>query len=166
MQLLAAGCILTFLGTFSCYVWYSATEQNKYRGRHRAPLPLLTDMFTDWPVASSATMGAGTTLLFTAMSLILQHEGKMHTASCSVAQASCWLMISTSYAATMAESPALHNLSVFGFVASSTYTSNRAGACGFRAYNDAGIWGRVHTRAGCCLKKKTTLDLLNENACI
>lgn len=118
-HLLELGCTLTFLGTFACYILYSATEQKSYNARNRKPLPLLTDMFSDWPLASSTCMGTGSTLLFTAMAVILHWQGGAQLATCSLTQASCWIMICTS---AFSEYSMLHNASVLVFVSSSTYT--------------------------------------------
>jgi hypothetical protein len=61
---LVAGSVLTFVGTPAFYIWFAATERAKYTHK-RDPLPVVSDMFTHWPVLSSFCMGVGTALLFT-----------------------------------------------------------------------------------------------------
>lgn len=61
-----AGVFLCFGGTAVSYIWYTASAADLYSAR-RWPLPIVTDMFGDWPLVSCATMGLGTTLLFTGL---------------------------------------------------------------------------------------------------
>jgi hypothetical protein len=113
--LLQCACILTFVATILIYMWYASTEQHKYSVRNRKyPAPLLTDMFTDWPVLSSTSIGAGSTILSTSMAIL--HPELIWL--CLIAQVSSWTMISTSYAGDAHN--LIHNLSAFLFIGVST----------------------------------------------
>lgn len=63
---LLAGSIMSFIGTPIMYVVYAATEYELYSPR-RGPLPIITDMFGDWPLLSHAVTGVGLTLLFSGL---------------------------------------------------------------------------------------------------
>ncbi len=66
LYFLIIGSFLLFAGTPILYVFYSMSEYEMYSSR-RTPLPLLTDMFGDWPWLSSVIMGLGVTILFTGL---------------------------------------------------------------------------------------------------
>lgn len=61
---LLIGSILSFVGTPIAYIWYASTEQDSYHARLHKPLPLVTDMFTNWPLISGTLFGVGMSMLF------------------------------------------------------------------------------------------------------
>jgi hypothetical protein len=130
--ILISGCVLTFAATIAFYVWYAATEWESYSTR-RFPLPLITDMFTDWPVLSSASLGAGSTLLFTGvvgtsiarLPLDVAFSPRTNLVRAAVvAQASAWIVVCSSYNGRHPQEIVIwvHNVSVGVFIASSGIT--------------------------------------------
>jgi hypothetical protein len=98
------GYTLSFLVTPILFVWYTATEQESYSIR-RGIIPMVSDMFGDWPMLSSATMGIGMGLLFSSVLLVattlegldgamLAHVNTL-VRLCIIIQASLWIVIST-----------------------------------------------------------------------
>lgn len=71
---LLSGSILAFVCTPIAYVCYALTEQPRYHARHRQPLPIITDMFTDWPLLSSILFGTGMTMLFAGILVIVTYD--------------------------------------------------------------------------------------------
>lgn len=64
---LTLGSCMCFVGFPVMYVMYAINETASYNARNRDPLPLVTDVFGDWMLASSGVAGVGFTLLFTGM---------------------------------------------------------------------------------------------------
>jgi hypothetical protein len=98
------GALLIFMAIPVLYVLYAITEKSLYSSR-RWPLPIITDMFGDWPVLSSATMGVGVNMLFTIIAgVALVHINLKELAKtqalivglCIAVQASIWIVIPSS----------------------------------------------------------------------
>lgn len=130
--ILTVGSLLVYGGTPILYACYAATQSDKYSHR-RTPLPLLTDMFGDWPLSSSAVVGVGITLLFTGLiataiarippTLVPFHPRTKVVRYAAVTQASIWLVISSSahYPAGDDVMDWVHNISTFVFMVSTVY---------------------------------------------
>jgi hypothetical protein len=95
---MGVGYLLVFVTTTALFIAYAATEQASYNLR-RGPIPMVSDMFGDWPIPSSATMGMGTALLYSSVLLVastLQTEDvRWLVGYCIGVQASLWILIST-----------------------------------------------------------------------
>jgi hypothetical protein len=132
LAILILGSLLVYGGTPIIYAAYAATQYETYSHR-RTPLPLLTDMFGDWPLLSSAVVGVGITLLFTgliatAVARIPPTQVPFHPRTkvvrySVVTQASVWLVIPSSehYPAGDDVMDWVHNIFTFVFMVSSVY---------------------------------------------
>lgn len=129
--LLILGSSLVFIGTPVIYAWYAATQSAAYSKR-RTPLPLLTDMFGDFPLLSSAIVGVGITMLFTGLiataiariPFSVQFHPRTKLVRYSVlVQISVWLVVPSSslYPAGSDAMDWVHNISTFVFMVSTVY---------------------------------------------
>lgn len=66
LVLMTMGSVMAFVATPCMYIAYAVTQRELYQSRS-SPLPIVTNMFCDWPLASSCVTGLGLTLLFTGM---------------------------------------------------------------------------------------------------
>jgi hypothetical protein len=138
--LLLVGSVLAFIGTPVLYVAYAFTEPEKYMPR-RGPVPIITDVFGDWPVLTHAVTGAGLTLLFTgvlgaAMARIPPEQRNTIAEFCVLAQASLWLILPTSqrYPEGSALTSGIHYGATFVLMGSSIYALYQvADVCAFYA---------------------------------
>lgn len=130
--ILVIGTILSFVLTMVFYAWYAATEYDRYSPK-RFPLPVITDMLTDWPVAASVSMGAGTTLVCTAIVAVVIARipwdipfGPRTTLvrTAVITQSSAWILICSSNTGSLPKEMVgwVHNASVVIFVAAAAYT--------------------------------------------
>lgn len=103
-MVMVVGMVLSFGGTAASYIWYTASAADLYSSR-RWPLPIVTDMFGDWPLLSCVTTGLGVTLLFTALVAIAIariplevgfRPRTMLVYTAITAQASVWIVIPSS----------------------------------------------------------------------
>jgi hypothetical protein len=126
--LLACGFVLVFLVTPALFLWYATTEQAIYSKR-RWPMPIISDMFGDWPMLSSASMGLGISIQFTGISwLALLAVDSLQNATllcrlCVAVQSSVWVVIPTSLNHGFQDVSTFwaHNVSTLIFIASSVW---------------------------------------------
>ncbi len=145
LYVLLAGSIMSFIGTPIMYVVYAATEYELYSPR-RGPLPVVTDMFGDWPLLSHAVTGIGLTLLFSGLiatsiariPLDVKFTPRTTIVEFSVVgQLSLWLLLPTShrFPAGTEVGSWIHYASTFALMGSSIYVLYQAAVvCLFFAY--------------------------------
>lgn len=132
LSFLIIGSFLVFAGTPVLYVLYSTSEYETYSSR-RTPLPLLTDMFGDWPWLSSVVVGLGITILFTGLlgtaiakiprtSALFRHRVIIVRYSV-IAQISAWMVIPANQAYINGNEVFywIHSIAAFVFVCSAIY---------------------------------------------
>ena len=97
--LIIEGSLLAFAGTPALYALYAATQRELYYAR-RGPLPIITDMFGDWPLPSSVATGLGLTYLFTGMlgrSAAARSSASLLSRLCVMGMVAIWLVLPTSH---------------------------------------------------------------------
>jgi hypothetical protein len=150
------GYILTFLATLALYAWYAASEQESYNVR-RGIIPMVSDMFGDWPILSSATMGIGIGLLHVSVLLVattlqeldkaMLQNVKFLVILCMAVQASLWILISTG---TKNGETSIH-VTVVHATAAFLFTSS----CTWALYEANSLCKRFHRRTRYLVNKIT-----------
>ena len=137
LVMMTLGSLLAFVGTPVMYVAYAATQQELYLSRN-SPLPIITNMFCDWPMLSSAVTGVGLSLLFSGMAataiarIPLEVKFAPRTAIIEfsiLGQVALWLLIPSSMGVAPAYQDAVslvHYGATFLLMASSIYALYQA----------------------------------------
>ena len=108
------GFLLISLGTLLAYIVFAAVRMDNYGAP--GPVPVVTDMFREWPLAGSATAGIGSSLMVYGL-----QKNHPQDANLWLLVASCWLWLVIGSSITYGNSVmgTFHDVFTFFFLLSS-----------------------------------------------